>query len=498
MTAPVSLTSRLARIARWKTSRWALALGTLPALWACTGHPLADPVPMPQQQTDLYYDVNPVRDVDILFMIDNSPSMDQEQTGLARNFPKFISELQKIPGPTGAPELPNVRIAIVSSDMGAGGANSVNCSGQAGGDRGVFQVKPNCGLNVNTARYLVSQDNGQTQNFMGNLSDVFGCMAALGTSGCGFEHQLQAPRIGLYALPGVSEQNKGFLRPDAFLAIILITDEDDCSAQPDTNLFSYESPPGETASLRCAIKGHLCNDKEPPVGEFQTLLANCKSNNRGEKDHLIPIPELAADIKRLKPAGSNKILVSAITGKDPSEKPQYHITKRPQRDGPDALELAPACSSAGNGEATPAIRIQEFVNEFGTSGSLESICNDDLGPAMALIGKRLATMLQTRCIEAPLVDTDPKTPALDADCLVVDRRSINGSLKNETIARCNATHSNKPCWVLEPLASCTASGYKVDVDRGGAMAPAGTQQVIKCLTCPSGTSSKDPRCMTKP
>ncbi|MGC9983387.1 MAG: hypothetical protein ABSF35_07120, partial [Polyangia bacterium] len=44
--------------------------------------------------------VSPEREVDILFMIDNSPSMDPKQQALAANFPKMIQVLQNLPDPS--------------------------------------------------------------------------------------------------------------------------------------------------------------------------------------------------------------------------------------------------------------------------------------------------------------------------------------------------------------------------------------------------------------
>ena len=68
-------------------------------------------------------------DLDIVFMIDNSGSMQQEQENIARNFPVFISALESLPE-----GLPNVHIGVVSSDLGAGkysGANVEGCTSSA-------------------------------------------------------------------------------------------------------------------------------------------------------------------------------------------------------------------------------------------------------------------------------------------------------------------------------------------------------------------------------
>src|SRR5262245_66112087 len=57
------------------------------------------------------------RKVDILFLIDNSPSMADKQKNLADNFPKFIDVLDSIQGGR-----PDVHISVVTSDMGANGS----------------------------------------------------------------------------------------------------------------------------------------------------------------------------------------------------------------------------------------------------------------------------------------------------------------------------------------------------------------------------------------
>ncbi len=491
MTRSHSLVTRLTQLVRWRNLRWAGALTALPALWACNSHPLEQPIPQPTQQSDLYYDVNPIRDVDILFMIDNSPSMATKQNRLARNFPSFIAELQKIPGPTGQPALPNVRIGIVSSDMGGAGSNASNCGTRPGGDRGIFQVLPGCGLDVTRQRYLESKDSGKTNNFTGNLADVFSCMAKLGDVGCGFEHQLQATRLALYPTANVNlAENAGFLRPNAYLAVILITDEDDCSAPPDTHLFEADLP-GQSASLRCAIKGHLCNGKEPPVGDFTAPIIDCKSNEQGQ---LISVAEVVGNIKNLKPGRADRIVVAAITGSAGDGK--YKIGKVKDVDtGMDVFDYLPGCSFPGDPEATatPAIRVKEFVDGFGDNGSIHNICMDDFSPAMKKIGEKLKAIISTTCIEAPLVDKEPKVDGLQADCQVSDRKTQSGGIVDLPIPQCGPGKS-PPCWSLTKTPSCLASGFKIDVDRGGKMADPGTQQVIKCLTCPD---PKDPRCAVR-
>ena len=85
---------------------------------ACTSHPLTQPFPEPEQETDLYISVSPIRQLDLIFMIDSSPSMAPKQDKLKAQFPKLVDALRDPNDQT----LPDLRVAIINSDLGAGGA----------------------------------------------------------------------------------------------------------------------------------------------------------------------------------------------------------------------------------------------------------------------------------------------------------------------------------------------------------------------------------------
>src|SRR5689334_9245327 len=84
------------------------------------------------------------RNIDMLFVIDDSPSMADKQANLARNFPSFIDVLNTIEG-----GLPDVHIGVVSSDVGTkatqdGPGPAIGSIGQGGcsgtGDSGNLQI----------------------------------------------------------------------------------------------------------------------------------------------------------------------------------------------------------------------------------------------------------------------------------------------------------------------------------------------------------------------
>ena len=226
-------------------------------LWSCNSHTLEKPKPNPTGESAQYREINPIRKVDILFVVDNSGSMSEEQANLARNFPVFMDQLTALQGG-------DFHIASVSTDLGAGaGTTQAQCNRPLG-DKGIFcnaQI-PNpmvpgtwqprdfcqtCG--VNNQRFLQTMN----PNFAGNIRDVFSCMSRFGTAGCGFEHSTEALRLSLDA-----PENAGFLREDAYLAFILITDEEDCSAPADSPIFATATP-GQDWSLRCYLQAVTCN-----------------------------------------------------------------------------------------------------------------------------------------------------------------------------------------------------------------------------------------------
>ena len=214
---------------------WLSLAALAPALFACNARTVERPdlVPSMTDKSTVSLVVN--RNVDLLFLIDDSLSMKASQENLRRNFPAFMTALKNLPG-----GLPNVHIAIASSDMGAGDGSIGGCDA-TGGKNGIFQYAPRgacTATGLADGATFISDVNG-VRNYTGNLEDVFTCMAALGESGCGFEHQFAsvARALGADGQPPPVE-NHDFLRPDAYLAIVMITNEDDCSASPGFPLFT--------------------------------------------------------------------------------------------------------------------------------------------------------------------------------------------------------------------------------------------------------------------
>src|SRR5436190_963694 len=93
--------------------RWSALAAVAPALWACNARTVEKPTLKPDQTFVKTFAQAINRNVDLLFMVDNSFSMKNSQDKLRGNFPTFMTRLKDPPG------LPNVHVAVVSSDMGA-------------------------------------------------------------------------------------------------------------------------------------------------------------------------------------------------------------------------------------------------------------------------------------------------------------------------------------------------------------------------------------------
>jgi hypothetical protein len=74
-----------------------------------------------------------------------------------------------------------------------------------------------------------------------NMEQMFACAADVGTGGPGFEMQLHASELALGDRVA-DGTNAGFLREDALLAIVYLTDENDCSRH-DNNFTVYADQP---------------------------------------------------------------------------------------------------------------------------------------------------------------------------------------------------------------------------------------------------------------
>ena len=177
--------------------------------------------------------------IDILFVIDNSGSMGEEQTNLAANFPAFIQVIDE----SGL----DYRVAVTSTGVDYEYTMQTPIgplpSSVDGGDNGVMQQS--CGM---TRRWIEKTDP--------DPSGTFACVAALGTSGPADEMPLAAMRMA-FEDRMQDGTNSGWRRDDALLGIVILTDENDCS---------YETP------VTLPFAQSLCDSMMEPVPSYVGFL----------------------------------------------------------------------------------------------------------------------------------------------------------------------------------------------------------------------------------
>jgi hypothetical protein len=485
----------------WRVTRWVGLAAALPVLWACNSRTLEQPIINPTSSNKNTFQETLNRKIDILFMIDNSSSMELSQANLKANLPSFMNVLKGLPD-----GLPDLHIGVVSSDMGAGDGSITGCAGN--GDNGVFHFAPtgDCASSpLQSGATYISSPIGGTPNFTGDITAAFQCIAQLGASGCGFEHQLASVSRALGADGAAPPQeNSGFIRPEAYLAIVFITNEDDCSApngtifdtNSNTNLAAQVGPPG---NFRCNEFGHLCSlnggPPAPPLRvspnptdlNFTQSYDNCVSSEG--MGLLTPVDTFLQQIKKLKTDPANQILVASIQG--PVTPYVEHWKAAPIADSgpwPEIMHSCPADVSqqAQVGFADPGVRMQQFVQGFGGNGLVYPICSNNFGPSLQTIAQKLSALIGPSCITGKIANrTGTSTP----DCTVTQTTPDGmGGNKQDIIPNCDDNGGAKPCWTLQSAQgmNCPANSQIVKIDRGGAMAPDNTRNAVDCSMCISG------------
>jgi hypothetical protein len=399
----------------------------------------------------------PIADLDILVIVDNSGSMREEQDALAANFNRFINVLNDTLG-----VLPNIHLGVVSTDLGGGPFGIMSCTGN--GDNGILQNAPSGACATpGPERYIVDSLNtdgiNRDTNYSGNLADTFSCIAKLGTTGCGFEQPLEAMRR---ALNGSNAENGGFLRDDAVLAVLLISDEDDCSVE-DTAMFDSDpaldnigSALGPLGSHRCFEFGVSCDPDTPRVAGART---NCTP--RDDSQFMYDVGAYATFLENLKPVGG-RTFFSAFAGVGPVSVGLV--------DGEPRLD--PSCTS-GAGDAVAGVRISALAGLMNMP-PVQSICNPDLSGPLVNFGQNVSAKMGGQCLAVT---------ATTGECRIVDVADFG--TRDEAIVQeipsC-AVSAPGPCATFTPSsANCpNGSGIEISVDRRGTTVPANTVVVASC------------------
>ena len=173
--------------------------------------------------------------IDFLFVIDNSSSMADEQQHLVDAVPGFVSAMQ-----TALPDVKDLRVGVVDTDSYPGLGNPDPLDACTLGDEcescdytlGALLTKPESALDSET-----TCDFSSGMPYMDGLSEGFAaefeCAAIVGTEGNPVEQQAGALVNAVSPeMNGGEACNESFVRDDALLVFLVITDEEDDVESP--------------------------------------------------------------------------------------------------------------------------------------------------------------------------------------------------------------------------------------------------------------------------
>jgi hypothetical protein len=336
-------------------------------------------------------------ELDLLLMVDNSNSMGEEQASLAAELPRLIAILASGDvdgdGDTDFDPIESLHVGVITSDMGVGSHDVPTCDGGTFGarfgDDGILITRGRISIPGCIATYPAIFEFRRGEDAVAFASDL-ACVSTVGTGGCGFEQQLEAVLKALspsapqsWTIPGYTppvfvestfghadRDNAGFVRDDSVLAIVMLTDEEDCSSRnpeifnPGSSTFA-----GTDLNLRCFTYPEVVHPIEryvAGVDERSGLLGLRRDPRRLVFGLIAGVP-----VDALRPSG--EIDYDAILA---------HPDMMEAVDPAMPTRLRPSCNVPGRGIAFPPrrlVRVAQGLEEGGAHVAIASICDASLG-----------------------------------------------------------------------------------------------------------------------
>jgi hypothetical protein len=391
-------------------------------LGGCLDRDLRPLVPCVTQGFVESIEQNAVDKVDLLFMIDNSGSMAEEQASVAAELPRLVRILasgdRNLDGVQDFQPVKDLHVGVISSDMGVAGFTVPTCGRNAMfGDDGILINRPSTvisGCATMYPRFLRYQP-GITPKTPEEFAQDIACIGVLGTNGCGFEQQLEAVLKAVTPSSDTSitfiggtlghgdnpSTNGGFIRPDSVIALVLVTDEEDCSIRNDNPMWVEIFNQASTVytgdlNLRCFLY------KEPqwPV---QRYIDGFKKLRRGRESLVVfgAITGVPVDLIGTGTPDYTRIL------SDPRMIEMVDTTVM------GGGRLQTSCNVPMRGIAFPPRRIVEVARGFGENGIIQSICQESYAGALDAIIAKIADALGNVCLPRKLNRTADGTVGCD-------------------------------------------------------------------------------------
>jgi hypothetical protein len=417
--------------------------------------PLACPAPL--QSTEIHLRCGGYDGVDWMFVIDNSQSMAEEQKNLGTQFFAMMNAFLQSTRESG--NVSDMRVAVVTSDLGLqyggnpGPTDVVDrvAGCDAMGDDGAFQAyaagqtvwiqdnfinckpgwaqcpneqwqcvdgkcaAPISGQELSCPPLTALYAETTPPDLNKQLTLQAACMAQQGTAGCGIAQPLEASLAAL-------KKNPSFVRYHNVLAVVIVSDNDDCSIK-DKSLFS-------TPQWHSGIE------------TGSALNTACHTPSSNEENYLYEVVRYKEELDAIKgwPGG---VVFAAIVGVPAdnylcqgsgnqigeaclqSEEMTLDIQEFDDEGRPSG-HIQPACVRYEDGapnskiltEARPGRRYVQLAREFGDRGYVFSICNPDWSPLlMDAVPRLLVAEHCGACYTEPIA-WDPVQRVADCEVLI--------------------------------------------------------------------------------
>lgn len=418
-----------------KTGRWLMMLAVGWIICACSEQ--SPPASSDAGAKCVKWSTSLEREVDLLIVVDTSPAMALGQKNLQGCFPREIEALRSAELGN---MLPNLRIGIISADLGMGTYTyTSSLCNDRGGDQGKLQHKAQVsGCTPPTDPWIEYTYDPQTKTALTNIpgastdpnmaiqavKNAYACISNLGIKGCEFSQPLEAAR---QALDPQQKINPGFLRQNAKLAVLFITNQDDCSASNpqlfDTKNQGINDPLGPLSTFRCFEFGVTCEcSGQLCTRTFSGQRKNCAPQSKNST-YLHKVEDYISFFRNLKlddhgQPDPSKLIVAAISGPFAGTVDTEMQAHKPT--------LKPSCQM-GNYTAQPAVRLKalahaltrelssadvaaikaktknipHWIDKDGAyqEENFTTICTNNYAPAFELLGERMVGDPVPRCVE---------------------------------------------------------------------------------------------------
>ncbi len=296
--------------------------------------------------------------IDVLFVVNNSYGTSQLQDKLADNVYGLFSALSTALG-----ALPETRVGVISTDMGDGDFGANGCFGT--GHNGAL-LGDSCGGGA----FATGSD-------ATSLAENVACRVKLGDFGCGFEQPLASIER---ALDPVNGPNPDFIRDDALLVVIVLTDEDDCSATDPELYTPVASVLGRWGAIRCFNWGVQCSD-----GPIENT--GPRTGCMGAASDYMKSPRAYADVLEGLKGPGRVVFGGVMPPAGPVEVVQKSNLSSPRLKNVCGGQLV---------QSTPSIRLHDVAAALGGTETIQSVCDDDWLPGMRSLAERVAAVYDTQ------------------------------------------------------------------------------------------------------